>query len=596
MSERHASIFRLNPLLSRFVPSAVATMLAPPLEHMLSLRRLARVYEQLADTGDPVDFANSAIDYLKVRFEPHGALDEIPATGPLVMVANHPFGGIEGLYLYSFLATRRSDVRILGNQLLSRVQELRPALFSVDVLGGRAAARANSGALRRALRWVADGGALLVFPSGEVSTFDPATRTVVDSAWSSSVARLVRLTKAEVVPVFIDGNNSPLFHIAGFVHPRLRTALLPRELLNKGYRRIRVQVGRPVTAKQVEGLDGDEALIEHLRLRVYALASDCRQTVDLDRAADGRALEPVARAAPGEWLEREVASLDPAQRLCTGGGLEVWHANGAVVPQLMQEIGRVRELTFRVAGEGSGRSRDVDLFDDYYQQLFVWNPLSREIVGGYRIGHTDRILSRFGIRGLYTSTLFKYHKSLLPSLAPALELGRSFVRPEYQRNFAPLLLLWKGLAAYVIEHPHYRTMFGPVSISNDYTQASRALLTGFLHSRHSDLERRGLARPRHPLPTDGDMRLVRRAAAEVETLEAIESLLNSIERDGKGVPVLLRQYLKLGAKAIGFNVDETFGHSIDVLISVNLDAVDDKVLVKYMGAAGAARFRAARRT
>ncbi len=594
MSERHASIFRLNPLLSRFVPSAVATILAPPLEHMLSLRRLARVYEQLADTGDPVDFANSAIDYLKVRFEPHGALAEIPTTGPLVMVANHPFGGIEGLYLYSLLATRRSDVRILGNQLLSRVQELRPALFSVDVLGGRAAARGNSGALRRALRWVADGGALLVFPSGEVSTFDPATRTVVDAAWSSSVARLVRLAKAEVVPVFIDGNNSPLFHIAGFVHPRLRTALLPRELLNKGYRRIRVQVGRPVTAKQIEGLDGDEALTEHLRLRVYALASDCRQPVDLDRAADGRALDPVARGAPGEWLEREIASLDPAQRLVTGGGLEVWHANGAAVPQLMQEIGRVRELTFRVVGEGTGRSRDVDLFDDYYEQLFVWNPVSREIVGGYRIGHTDRILGRLGIRGLYTSTLFKYHKSLLPSLAPALELGRSFVRPEYQRNFAPLLLLWKGLAAYVIAHPHYRTMFGPVSISNDYTQASRALLTGFLHSRHSDLERRGLARPRHPLPTDGDVRLVRRAAAEVETLEAIESLLNSIERDGKGVPVLLRQYLKLGAKAIGFNVDDTFGHSIDVLISVNLDAIDEKVLVKYMGAAGAARFRAAR--
>ncbi|MBS0375234.1 MAG: lysophospholipid acyltransferase family protein [Proteobacteria bacterium] len=595
MPDTGARRFRLDPILSQFVPRPVAQVLAPPLESLLALRRCERTYEALSHGVDPRRFALEALEALDVEFEPSGALEAVPASGPLIVVANHPFGGIEGLYLYTLLAGRRTDVRVLGNEILGQIPEFAPAVIAVDVLGGRGAARRNAAAMRAAIRWVEGGGALLVFPAGEVATVDRRSRTVVDPAWHPSIARLLRLARAPVVPVYVSGGNSRLFHAAGRLHPRLRTALLPRELFNKRGRHIPVNIGRPIPLSQLDAIGGDELLSDYLRLRVYALACES-PSLEVPRAAMApAAAEPVGEAIEPARLAAELAQLDPSQRLAAGNDLEVWHATQAQAPDVLQEIGRLRELTFRTVGEGTGRARDLDLYDRYYDHLFVWSPASREIVGGYRIGAVDRIYERYGTRGLYTHTLFDFRHSLLPSLGPALEIGRSFVRPEYQRSFAPLLLLWKGIAAYVVAHARYRVLFGPVSISNDYSSASRALITGFLRAQSADVARARLVRPRNPLPNGGGARLVRREAAEVGGLDVLESVVASLESDGKGVPVLLRQYLKLGAKVLGFNVDPAFGHSIDVLVAVDLMETDERVLAKYMGRAAAESFRAGHR-
>ncbi len=512
-----------------------------------------------------------------------------------MVVANHPFGGVEGFYLYALLASLRPDVRVLGNELLGLLPGFAQAIISVNVLAGARAAQRNGAALRQAIRWVSDGGALLVFPAGEVATLDRLTRTVVDPAWHPSVARLLRIAKAPVVPVYVHGANSPLFHAAGLLHPRLRTALLPRELFNKRGRNIPVRVGKVVAPAQLAAINGDEAMCEYLRLHVYALACAAapprirRERPAAARSSNATLAEPVV----AERLAAEVAGLAATQRIATNDDLEVWHATASQAPWILQEIGRLRELTFRTVGEGTGRARDLDLYDSYYDQLFVWNRVSHEVVGGYRIGAVDRIYAKYGPRGLYTHTLFDFHRSLLPSLGPALEIGRSFVRPEYQRSFAPLLLLWKGIAAYVAGHPHYRVLFGPVSISNDYSTASRALITGYLRSQNGDAARARLVRPRNPLPNSGGARLIRREAAELGQLDVLETVVASLEADGKGVPVLLRQYLKLGAKVLDFNVDPAFGNSIDVLVAVDLLETDERVLAKYMGRGAADDYRAA---
>jgi len=592
--------FRLNPLLSRFVPRPVASVLAPPLEMLLALRRVERTYARLQPFASPPEFARAALEFLDVRFAPEGAVETIPAEGPLVLVANHPYGGIEGLYLYSLLAARRPDVRILGNELLAHLPNLAPAIFAVNVLGGRRAAQQNASALRQAIRWVENGGALIVFPAGEVATVNDRTRTIVDPPWHRSIARLLRITKAAVVPVFVDGANSGLFHAAGRLHARLRTALLPRELFNKRGRTIRVRVGAVLPAQTLQALVGDDFLCDYLRLHVYALACVATPRPPQARrrprnAGIASSLEPPAEAIEPALLETELAKLDPSRRIASNNDLEVWCATQSEAPWILQELGRLREITFRAVGEGTGKARDLDLYDSYYDQLFVWNRATREIVGGYRIGAVDKIYARYGTRGLYTHTLFDFQRGLLPSLGPALELGRSFVRPEYQKSFAPLLLLWKGIAAYLVAHPQYRVLFGPVSISNDYSPASRALITGFLRAQSGDRRRARLVRARNPLPNSGGARLVNREAAAVGRLDALESVVASLEGDGKGVPVLLRQYLKLGAKVLGFNVDPAFGNSIDVLVAVDLMETDERVLSKYMGSAGAAHYRATQR-
>jgi hypothetical protein len=280
-------------------------------------------------------------------------------------------------------------------------------------------------------------------------------------------------------------------------------------------------------------------------------------------------------------------------RLVTAGRVTVYCAPAALIPHTLRELGRLRELTFRAAGEGTGRSADIDLFDDYYDHLFAWNADKQEIVGAYRIGRTDVILRRFGRRGLYTSTLFEYSELFLKLLGPALELGRSFVRAEYQNGFSSLMLLWKGIAEYVGRHPEYCKLIGPVSISNDYRPLSRELFVGFLRERKFGLLAPTLVRAKRPFRGRFSLRSL--GGGRSWDFEALSALVAGLEPDGKGTPVLLRQYLKLGGRMLGFNIDPEFGNALDCLVLVDLRKTDPRVLQKYMSGPAWERFSEAHR-
>lgn len=258
---------------------------------------------------------------------------------------------------------------------------------------------------------------------------------------------------------------------------------------------------------------------------------------------------------------------------------------------MLREIGRLREVTFRAAGEGTGREIDLDRFDAHYLHLFVWNATTRRVIGAYRMGQTDVLLDRFGVNGLYTSTLFRYSAKLMRQIDPALELGRSFVALEYQRDYSPLLLLWKGIGRFVTLHPRYRHLFGAVSISDEYQSTTRQLLMSFLRAHNFDHELAAHVRPKHP-PRElrGFEAEVPNAAAVVSDLADVEELIGEIESDGRGVPVLLRQYLKLNARMLGFNVDSTFGDVLDGLVLVDLMRLEPPLLKRYLGRDGAAAF------
>ena len=261
-------------------------------------------------------------------------------------------------------------------------------------------------------------------------------------------------------------------------------------------------------------------------------------------------------------------------------------------PTLLQELGRLREITFRAAGEGTGRHRDLDRFDRYYWHLLLWNRTTQELVGAYRAGCTAEILTAHGIRGLYTSTLFRYDARLFGRLGPALELGRSFVRPEYQRQYAPLLLLWKGIARLVTMYPENAVLFGAVSISNEYNHASREMIYRFFEARIVEDELAGMIEPRRPFRPPLLRRWDCRAMCHaLRDLDQLSEPVTDVESDGKGLPILLRQYAKIGGKLLGFNVDRKFSNVLDGLVVVDLRQTDPAVLDRYMGRAAAARFR-----
>lgn len=595
MTERPAPVFSL---IGTLPPRSLLHYLEAPLNRMLGLDRLEQVYQNVSGTDGPDAFFDRLIRLLGVEvFSDDPGLIRVPTRGPTLVVANHPFGGLEGVVLPALLRRLRPDVRILGNYLLGRIPEMRELLIAVDPFGGAEAPRHNQGPMREALRWLRAGGLLLVFPAGEVSHLSLCRRAIEDPPWNEGIGRLARLSKAKVVPIFVEGRNSLTFQLAGLIHPRLRTALLARELLARAGSRFGLRVGTPVEPEVIEDLREGASITRYLRMRTYVLAaaphpSDPVQALPPPRRRR-RTLEPILPPVPMEALAAEVAALPESAELHAHGSLRVLHASAATIPQVLQEIGRLREATFRAVGEGTGGPTDLDLYDDYYLHLFLWDSKAHAVVGAYRIGLADEILRRFGQRGLYTHSLFNFGRPVLERLNPGLELGRSFVRLEYQRSFSPLLLLWRGIGEFVARHPRYATLFGPVSISNHYAPVSRRLLVDYLraHSFQGNLAR--YVRPRRPFrnltPAPWDAAFL----SDLRDIEQVSALVANLEADQKGAPVLLKQYLRLGGQMLGFNVDNQFGDALDGLILVDLRRTELRALSRYLGASGAHAFLSA---
>lgn len=548
------------------------------LERVFSLKKLDRLYQGLSPSRDEQEFLQQVFETFSINY--HVADEElarIPKTGPLVIVANHPFGAVEGVIMAALLRQVRPDVKIMANALLKRIPEVRDLFIAVNPFGGNEATRNNTGPMKEALRWLKQGGLLLVFPAGEVSHLKPF-KGVEDSPWSHTIGRLIQIAEAPVLPVYFHGANSLLFQIAGMMHPRLRTAMLPRELINKANTTIPIRIGTVRPWSRLREFGSDAALIDYLRQRTYMLRDMAVAHKPAIAAVAPQGEDNIIAAVDSGLMRREVDALPDAQHLVDSGNMQVYCAYARQLPNVLREIGRLRELSFRAVGEGTGKPVDLDFYDNYYLHLFIWNHDSGEIVGAYRLGEADKIIAKQGVVGLYSHSLFKYSKRLINELNPALELGRSFVRPEYQKSFAPLLLLWKGIATFVYRNPQYRKLFGPVSISNDYQPLSQKLMVDFLKGSNTVPELARLVKPRSPFKA----RSVK-LAGQVNTLEDVAELVAEIESDNKGIPILLRQYLKLGGQILEFNVDDQFSNSLDGLIMLDLLQTEPRTLAKYMG-------------
>jgi putative hemolysin len=556
----------------------------PIVERALRFPAMNAIYEEIQSwQNDQRHFSDKALTALGVEVD---VLDEqlqrIPKQGPVVVIANHPFGGIEGLILCSLLRRIRPDAKLLANQLLGMIPDLRDSFFFVDAFESRQAIGRNIGPTRQAMNWVKEGHLLGAFPAGEVAHLRLRKRAVVDPKWNPTTARIIKRTGATVVPVFFDGYNSRLFQVAGLIHPRLRTVMLPTEMLRKRNATVTVRIGSPIAPQRLARFDDPNNLNDYLRVRTYLLKPETKREPDEQAETNYKA---VIEPTPRQTLVDEIADLDDEKRLLSQGEFDVFYMRGPESPGLMREIGRLREITFRDVGEGTGLETDVDRFDETYIQLVVWNREKHEVVGGYRLGPTDEILPKQGKDGMYTNTLFKFRKDLLKQIDPALELGRSWVAVDYQRSYAPLMLLWKGIGAYLVKNPRYRRLFGPVSISAEYSSMSKHLLTAFLtlHKFLPDLAR--LVSPRNPMKQKEVREFDRRAFSTVAgSLEEANELVSELEADGKPIPILLRQYLKLNGQLMGFNVDPDFGNVLDGLILIDVPKIDPRVMKKYLGA------------
>jgi putative hemolysin len=568
------------------------TLVGTPFEKLFSVAAVNRLYaELLAEGRERTDFFDSVLDTLGVDYEvSREDIERVPADGPVIVVANHPFGAIEGLVLGHLVTRVRPDVRVMANHLLAQFTEMRPWLIPVDPFGGPDATWANIAPLKACLKWLGGGGLLATFPSGTVSHLHLRRKEVVDPQWNTAVAGLAKRTRATVVPIHFAGRNGALFQMAGFISPKLRTALLPHELVRRSGTTIKLRIGRPIGPDRLAEFEDARTLTDYLRFKTYSLTArdaEVRPRWKAVRpASPPRLSEALGAPVPAEVLAAEVARLPPDANLLEQGPFKVLVARAAQIPAMLREIGRLREVTFRAVGEGTGKAVDLDAFDQHYLHLFMWNEEKGELVGAYRLGEADKIFEEHGLAGLYTSTLFKFKPGLLDRLNPALELGRSFVRQEYQRKHTSLALIWRGIGELLVRRPQYKILFGPVSISRDYRDVSRQMMVEFLEETRGDDELGGLVKAKNP--PRGKLRNEVRSGLRglAGDVEGFSGLIADLEDDSKGLPVLLKHYLKLGARLLGFNVDPAFGDCLDGLIVVDLRTTDPKILKRFMGNAG----------
>ncbi|WP_432735449.1 lysophospholipid acyltransferase family protein [Maridesulfovibrio sp. FT414] len=593
VNERCPELFRLSSPFEDPFRGTLFSIFEKPLSSLLCLPRLNSLYSIACDENrwdGQTDFISKSLKLLGVNTElDERQLSGIPKSGPSVVVANHPFGVVEGLFLLRMLMTVRPDVKIMANFMLGMIPEMREHLVAVDPFGRRDSQRGNISGLKEAMKWVKGGGLLAVFPAGEVASLKIKDRKVEDPAWSPTVAGIIKKTEASATPIFFNGRNSALFQAMGMLHPRLRTVLLPRENLKKKSGPVEFAVGNTIPSELLSRFDDNRELIEYLRFRTYALRTRFKKSkpaLPVFKKKD----KPLSQEISRDRIMAELEALGPESMLAENSEFSVHEVHSARCPFILREIGRLREKTFRKVGEGTGKAVDMDRYDNTFIHLVLWSRKNAEIAGAYRFARTDELIDRFGLDGVYSHSFFRFDPAFFDAVNPALELGRSFIRSKYQRNYYSLMMLWKGIAGYLSRNPKYRYLFGCVSISNDYKKLSREVIAESLMCGSCREDLAELISPAKPLKFKKlkywKKALPRTAFSDPAELEKV---VQDIE-GGNGIPVLLRHYLKLGGRLAGFNVDPDFGNALDGLIVVDLLETSQRSLNKFMGKEEAAAY------
>jgi len=582
----------------KFVPEFLCNLL----DYLLGFTAINQLYRNAVNyiiEKKKITFFEAVLRKLDVQMEvlPED-LAKVPRDGPLLVVANHPFGGIDGLALGSLLSKTRPDFKLLVNQELGVFNAMTPWLFQVDILGGESAKSKNLKSMVECSRFLRDGKCLGIFPAGEVSSLHLPTRKIIDPSWSDHPTSLARRNNATVLPVCFKGKNGWLFQTLGLIHPRLRTLLLARELVNKRGKDLKMRIGEPISPQKICSFQNVSDATDYLRVCVEALKNESSPVSSFPKFFLGRknkSHEPLVLPVNKEMLQSEVAALPASSLLAAKGDFKIYGCLASQAPSVMREIARLREKTFRKAGEGTGYPLDSDRYDEWYHQIFAWDSQNQKIAGGYRLGVTEEIIGQKGKPGMYAASEFSLKRGFYSSLGKSIEVGRSFITEEYQRRFSLLGLIWKAIGEFMNRHPDHFVLYGPVSISADYTNLSRNLLVRFLRTNRWSAEIARRTKAKNPFKLKQlSPALANWVKQEGRTLDDISAVISGVEPDGKGVPVLVKHYLKLRGSFVGFAVDPDFSNALDGLIVVDIRNMEDRQLLQYFGESGKQRIISAR--
>ncbi|WP_296317033.1 lysophospholipid acyltransferase family protein [Winogradskyella sp. UBA3174] len=524
-----------------------------------------------------VDFLDAILDEFQIKFEiPEEDMKRLPKEGPYITISNHPLGGIDGILLLKLMLEQRSDFKIIANFLLHRIEPLKPYIMPVNPFEDRKDAASSITGFKNAILHLREGHPLGVFPAGEVSTYKDG-KLVVDKEWEVAAMKLIQKAEVPVVPIYFHAKNSRLFYRLSKLSDTLRTAKLPSEVLTQKRRVIKVRVGKPISVKAQKEHVSLADFSEFLRRKTYMLSKtfeDKPKILDNLQSQLKLPKPPKRIVTPidPEVMIAEVETLKVKDcRLLSSKNYEVYLAAADDIPNILREIGRLREITFREVGEGTNEAIDLDKFDTYYHHMFLWDNDKKVLAGAYRMGLGSKIFERFGIDGFYLQDLFRFEPELYKMMSQSLELGRAFIIKEYQQKPMPLFLLWKGIVHTTLRYPEHKFLIGGVSISNQFSNFSKSLMIEFMKSHYYDPYVAQYVHPKKEFKVklkDADKDFV--FDATEADLNKFDKIIDEVEPGALRLPVLLKKYIKQNCKLIGFNVDPLFNNAVDGLMYIKI--------------------------
>ena len=553
---------------------------------VLKISTLNDIYNRNKHLAD-VPFLNAILDEFEIKFDiPEEDLKRLPKEGPYITVSNHPLGGIDGILLLKLMLEREPNFKIIANFLLHRIEPMKPYIMPVNPFENHKDAKSSVLGIKETLRHLSDGKPLGMFPAGEVSTYKDGI-LVVDKPWEEGAIKVIRKAQVPVVPIYFHAKNSRLFYFLSSINETFRTAKLPSELLTQKNRVIKVRIGKPISVAEQNEYETLESYSEFLRKKTYMLANAFEKGNKLLAAPSlkfPKNPKEIAKPANHDKILEEMAMLKESDcRLLQSKNYHVYMITADKIPNILHEIGRLREITFRAIGEGTNESLDLDQYDKYYHHMFLWDDNAQMIAGAYRMGLGSEIYAKYGIDGFYLHELFRFEPELYDMMSKSIEMGRAFIIEEYQQKPMPLFLLWKGIVHTTLRYPEHKFLIGGVSISNQFSDFSKSLMIEFMKSHYYDPYVAQYIHPKKEYKVklkDADKDFV---FNETEAdLNKFDKIIDEVEPGNLRLPVLIKKYIKQNARVVAFNVDPLFNNAVDGLMYIRISDLPESTVKPVM--------------
>jgi len=515
------------------------------------------------------EFVEAVLDYFKFDFSySSNDIENIPSTGRVVIVSNHPLGALDALCLLKLISKVRKDVKIVANDFLADIKSMDSLFIKID----NYKSKQSKIAIKEVYQALENEEVVVIFPAGVVSRITPSG--VKDGSWQKGFLKFAKKTNSPILPILVDAKNSKLFYTLSVLNKTFSTMLLSDEMFKQKDKNINIKIGKMISNEDIipKNIDKNN-LMSIYKKHLYNLKKGKKTFFQTKNA--------IAHSDNIQLIKKELKKSEVLGK--TNDGKLIYLYTYTTDSLILNEIGRLREISFRKVNEGVNKKRDTDKYDKYYQHIILWDEDDLEIVGSYRIGNAKKIYEKYGKGGFYTNTLFKFNKNFTPYLENSLELGRSFVQPKYWGSRA-LDYLWFGIGAYLKVNPNIKYMYGPVTLSSSLPPIAQDLIVGFYSHYFYPKEKlvTEVKKFKYNFEHEDEISI----CPEQNYKDDLKLLKNSLKSIDSCIPTLYKQYSDLcehgGVKFHGFNVDPNFSNCIDGFIMVEVNKIKESKKERYI--------------